>query len=173
MFIFLSSQCPVCFCRTELTCLLFWPSPPVSRVWRVLQPLPERGSWHAVHHLQRLHIPVRHLPRGSSGIVQFLPDLRARGTYQPHDGVVSDPGGVSHRVWVSLPARKHFLNFQTEGIVGNPRGAHKCRVTSSLPGERPQNPFLTTLGYVPLASCVSLGPLFSVVVGGMDVAGGG
>ena len=94
----------------------------LPRVRRVLQPLPQRGPGHAVRHLQRLHVPVRHLPRGCARLVQLLPGLRTRGAHQPHDGVVSDSGGVSHWLWVPLPAWKHLLNLQPLGVVGSPWG---------------------------------------------------
>lgn len=164
----------------EVCLLSSWSS---QRHWVrcVLQPLPERGPRHTVCHLQRLHIPVCHLPRGGTRIIQFLPDLRAWWAHQPHDGVVSDPGGVSHRVWMSLPAWKHILNLWTREVVANPRGLHECWMTSSSPEGRLQQAIPDQTGahtpqrLPPHHHCNrkvhELLLLFRLAVGGIEVTG--
>uniref|UniRef100_A0A8C7DS31 GATOR2 complex protein WDR59 n=1 Tax=Naja naja TaxID=35670 RepID=A0A8C7DS31_NAJNA len=80
-----------------------------KRVWCLLQLLPQRSAWHSVRHLQRLCLPVCHLPRGRAGFFQLLSDLRPRRPHQPHDGMVPHPGSLSHRLRLPLLAGEHFL----------------------------------------------------------------
>lgn len=130
-------------------------------------------------HLQRLHVPVCHLPRGCARVVQLLPGLWTRGAHQPHDGVVSDPGGVSHRLWVPLPTGKHFLSSQPPAlweVLGGPSvlgdrlsaRSEAPEPTSTWTGvHSPQR--LTRCGLF-LSLCLLNSWLF---VAGMDVGGRG
>lgn len=112
-----------------LTLALHFLSPP--RVRRVLQPLPQRGAGHPVRHLQGLHLPVRHLPRGRARLLQLLPHLRPRRPHQPHDGVVPHAGGVPHGLRLPLPAREHLLS--QGGEQGTPRTGFDVEFPSSAP----------------------------------------
>lgn len=173
------SQCPVLVCRAKLTVSLFWPPPPFSRVRRVLQPLPEWGPGHAVCHLQRLHVPVCHLPRGCARVIQLLPGLWTRGAHQPHDGVVSDPGGVSHRLWVPLPAWKHFLTHSPRALWEVLEGPSVLADRLSARSDAPEPTSSWTAVHSPqrLTWCglfLSLCLLSSwLLVAGMDVGGRG
>lgn len=85
-------------------------SPPSARrVWPVLLPLPQPGPRDTVPGLQAPHLPVCHLPRSCTRLLQLLLELRSWWSHRPHDGLVPPTGWVPRWLWMPLPPAEHFL----------------------------------------------------------------
>lgn len=135
-------------CRAELTVSLFWPPPPFSQSLGVYCShcrSEVKGTQCAIckgftFQCAICHVAVR-------GVQHSAWPVDTRG-HTSH--MMEWPGPrVSHRLWVPLPAWKHFLTHSPRALW-EVLEAHRCWLIGCLPEARLQSPPPAGLGCIPL-----------------------